>query len=203
MLLYYSKGACSLAVRIMMHEMGITAEYESVNLQTKVTETGKDFRAINPKGEVPTLVLDSGEILTENAVILQYLVQLTHSMEFLPPVGDLNHYRVLEWLNFVSTDLHKGCGPLFNSQVPEALKESVFRPALKSKLAFVDKHLANHTYLMGDQFTLPDAYLFIILRWLHHLKIEMTEWPSLSRYFAALKNRKSVQDSLKEEQIGT
>src|SRR5688572_12009519 len=113
MKLYYSKGACSLAVRIILHEIGAACEFEAVDLATKKTETGMDFLKINPKGAVPTLILDDKAILTENAVIQQYLAEKYHATQLLPPLGDMKRYRVLEWLNFISTDLHKSCGPLF------------------------------------------------------------------------------------------
>lgn len=202
MLLYYSKGACSLAVRIMLHEMGIEAQFESVDLGSKKTQSGQNFLEINPKGFVPVLVLEGGEILTENTVIQQYLADKYKAFDYLPPANDINRYHVLEWLNFVSTEIHKSCGPLFNSQIPDALKESIFVPALKSKLAFVEKHLSTQSFLMGDKFTSPDAYLFVVLRWMSHFKIDINQWPSLTRYFAEIKKRKSVEQSLKEEGIG-
>lgn len=201
MKLYYSKGACSLAVRIIIHEIGIACDYEAVNLQTKQTEKGNDYLKINPKGAVPALLLDSNEILTENAIIQQYLANKYQATQLLPPPGDLKRYRVLEWLNYISTDLHKGCGPLFNANVPETIKEEIFRPLLKKKLILVEKQLQQRAYLMGEQFTLPDSYLLVILRWLAHLKVDIADCPNLIRYFAHLKKRPSVQQALKEEGI--
>jgi len=201
MKLYYSKGACSLAVRIIIHEIGVACEFESVNLQTKQTEKGNDYFKINPKGSVPALVLENKKVLTENAVIQQYLADTHKASHLLPPLGDLKRYHVLEWLNFAGTDLHKSCGPLFNSNVPENIKEEVFRPLLKKKLIFVEKQLEQKAYLMGDEFTLPDSYVFVVLRWLASLKVDISDCPNLQRYFAHLKERKSIQQALKEEHI--
>lgn len=199
MKLYYSKGACSFAIRIIINEIGIPCEYEAVNLASKITEQGTNFLKINPKGAVPTLVLDSQEILTENAVIQQYLADTHGAKKLLPLLGDFTRYRVLEWLNFISTDLHKGFGPLFNQQVSEEVKKNIFIPILKSKLNIADGVLHKNKYLLGDEFTLPDGYLFVILSWLPKVGIELSDWPNLSRYFSEVKKRKSVQQSFEEE----
>lgn len=201
MKLYYSKGACSLAVRIAIHEMNIPCQFESVDTKAKKTETGADYLAINPKGSVPALQLDNQEILTENAVIQQYLADTYKATQLLPPINDPKRYRVMEWLNFASTDLHKSCSPLFNPTVPETVKEEIFKPILKNKLNIVNQHLNKNKYLMGEQFTLPDGYVFVVLSWLPHFKFNLAEWPNLSRYFSEVKNRKSVQQALKEEGI--
>jgi glutathione S-transferase len=201
MKLFYSKGACSLAVRIVIHEIGIPCQYESVNIKTKKTETGADFYEINPKGSVPVLMVDDKEFLTENAVIQQYLADQNQAYTLLPPMTDFKRYRVLEWLNFVSTDLHKGFGPLFNPNVSKEMQEQIFIPALKTKLNYVEKSLGQKKYLLGDTFTLADAYLFVILTWLAHFKIDVATWPNLHRYFTALKERKSIQQALKEESL--
>jgi len=201
MKLYYTSSVCSLAVRIILHELGISCEYESVNLKTKITETGLDYLKINPKGSVPALVLNNNDVLTENAVILQYLADTYNAVELLPPVGNIKRYRTLEWLNFVSTDLHRYCAPLFWSKFSEDTKENVFIPILSNKLSIVDRHLHNHKFLMGNLLTLADSYLFVILIWLAKLKINIKEWPNLSRYFVDMKQRKSVQQALDEENL--
>jgi glutathione S-transferase len=201
MKLYYTSSVCSLAVRIILHELGISCEYVAVNLKTKQTETGEDYLKINPKGAVPALLLDNNEILTENAVILQYLADMYNAVELLPPVGDIKRYRTLEWLNFVSTDLHRYCAPLFWSKFSDETKQNIFTPILNNKLSVVDRHLHNHKFLMGDLFTLPDSYLFVILIWLAKLKIQMDKWPHLSRYFRNMKQLKSVQQAIEEENL--
>lgn len=199
MKLYYSKGACSLAVRIVLHELNINFDAEAVNLGTKKTASGQDFLAINPKGAVPALVLDNEQVLTENTVIQQYLADHFNGNHLLPAMGDIKRYRVLEWLNFVSTDLHKGCSPLFNAKLAEEIKDSIFRPALVNKLKYAEQQLAQHDYLLGNKFSLADAYLFVINRWLPHLGIDVNPFPALMRYQQRLKQRNAIQQALQEE----
>ena len=141
MKLYYSKGSCSLAVQIIINEIGIESAFEAVNLSTKKTSTGIDFFTINPKGSVPTLVTDENKVLTENAVIQQYLADTYKATSLLPANGDFQRYQVLELLNFISTELHKNCSPLFNPNIPEQIKEDIFRPILKTRLTLVANQL--------------------------------------------------------------
>lgn len=202
MKLYYTSSVCSLAVRIVVHELGIPCEYESVNLKSKQTEAGIDYLKINPKGSVPALQLNDKQMLTESAVILQYLADEYNAIELLPPVGNMKRYRVLEWLNFVGTDLHRYCAPLFWSKFSDDIKANIFQPILRNKLSIVEQRLRNNQFLMGDRFTLGDSYLFVILIWLAKLKFSMTDWPNLSRYFYNMKQRESVQRSLEEEGLG-
>ncbi len=201
MKLYYSKGACSLGVRITLHELDIPCEFESVNFKTKQTESGADFLKINPKGYVPTLVTNKHEILTENMVIQQYLADEFKAAELLPPIGTIQRYRVLEWLNYVSTELHKGCGPLFNSKLAKEVKDTFFIPDFKNKLSFVDQKLSENQYITQDHFTVADSYLFVILTWLPHFQFNLSEWKNLSRYFSELSKRKSVAKALQEENL--
>lgn len=198
MKLFYSKGACSLAVRILLNELNVECQFERVDLKTKKTETSRDFLEINPKGSVPVLELEEGQFLTENSAIQQYLADRYYAFELLPEVNDFKRYRVLEWLNFMSTEIHKGFGPLFSTQVPDQDKEEIFKPALKKKFEFIENHLKNSPYLL-DQFTLPDAYLFVMLRWLPHFKMDMSIWPKLTNYFEGLKKRPSIQKALHDE----
>jgi glutathione S-transferase len=199
MKLYYSKGACSLAVRIAINEMGLKSEFEAVNLQTKKTEHGEDFLKINPKGAVPTLLTDENEILTENATILQYLAEKNNAEQLLPTINDFKRFRVLEWLNYVATEMHKGAGVLFNPNISQEVKDSIFIPLAKKKLDFLNTHLSKNKFLCGDSFTLPDGYLFVILNWLPMFKINIAEWPHLANYFNRIKERAAVAKSLKEE----
>lgn len=200
MKLYYSKGACSLAVRIVIHELALPCEFEAVNLSTKQTETGNDFLTVSLKGSVPTLVLDSGEVLTENSVIQQYLAEKYDTKhELLPGTDDFKRYRTLEWLNYVSTELHKGFGPFFNPNIPEDIKETVFTPMFKSKLDFVNKHLATNQYLTGDTISLADGYLYVILSWIKHRHWNVHDWDNLSRYVRELQLRTAIMRSLQEE----
>lgn len=199
MKLFYSKGACSLAIRIILNEIGIPADYEQVSLQTKLREDGSDFLQVNPKGSVPTLLLENGEVLTENAVIMQYLADHYQASNLLPELGDFQRYRVLEWVNYVTTELHKGFGPLFNPKVPQELKDQVFVPGMIAKLTYVDKCLQENPYLLGKHFTLPDAYLFVILRWVKGMKLEVASLEHLAQYEAQLRTRKSIVDALHQE----
>ncbi len=199
MKLYFSKGACSLTVRIVLHELKLDAEYEAVDLKTKKTVSGEDFYKINHKGTVPVLVTKENEILTENIAILEYLGDVPAGRQLLPLIGDFNRYRVLEWLSFISSDLHKNFGPLFNPNVPESVKNEIFIPILQKKFEFIEKSLTDKYFLTGDEFTLPDAYLFVVLRWAHHLKLEAISGANLAAYFKRVRARQAVQLALQEE----
>lgn len=199
MKLYFSKGACSLAVRITLNELNIPCEYEAVDLKTKKTASGEDFLTLNPKGSVPILELNDKTILTENAAIQQYLADSKKADQLLPPVGHIQRYHVIEWLNYVATDLHKGAGIFFSTAIPDSLKDDFFRPMLVNKLKIAEQQLAKNTFIAGDHFTIPDSYLFVILSWLPYAKIEIKDFPHLSTYFDRLKQRDSVIKSLKEE----
>lgn len=201
MKLFYSKGACSLVCRIVINEIGLPCEYESVDLATKNTEHGSDFLKINPKGSVPVLQLDGGEVLTENAVILQYLADSSKAIHLLPAMGDFKRYRVLEWLNYTTTELHKGFSPFFNPHLPEEIKKQFFLPLIKNKLTYLDKHLQHNNYLMGKELTLPDPYMFVMLLWAAHIGLNLKEWAQVSRYFDELGKRDSIRQSLKEEKL--
>lgn len=199
MKLFYAKGACSLAARIILNEISIAPDYEAVDLQTKQTESGQNFLAINPKGCVPTLCLENGRILTENAVIMQYLADHYEAENLLPHVGDWQRYRVLEWLNYVSTELHKGFSPMFNRDISPELKETIFIPKIMEKLQYVDNCLRDQKYLLGKHFTLPDAYLFVVLRWVIGKKLPVDPLKNLLHYVTQLRLRKSVAEALKQE----
>jgi glutathione S-transferase len=199
MKLYYSKGACSLAPHILINELNLPCEFIAVNLADKKTVDGKDYLQINPKGAVPALQLDNGEVLTENVVIQQYLVDTFNAKNLLPAVGDFARYRTLEWLNFASTDLHKNFSPFYTKGVPAEVLEQIFKPILLRKLNFLNQHLANHNYVMGAMFTLPDAYIFVTLTWLKVIKMDVKNWPHLDRYFHEVRQRPSVEKAFLEE----
>jgi glutathione S-transferase len=200
MKLYYSKGACSLAVRIVINELQLACEYEAVALKTHETESGKNYYEINPKGAVPALIHDN-HLLTENNVIQQFLADtFDHAGALLPKAG-ISRYQTLEWMNYVCTDLHKSCSPIFNASLPDSIKDEIFRPILLKKLTYADKHLANSRYLTGESFHLPDAYLFVVLRWLPVLKINRQDFPNLEAFYQNVSKRSSVIKSLQEEQL--
>lgn len=199
MKLYYTKGACSLAVRIIINELGLKCDDEAVDLRAKKLPDGSDYFAVNPKGAVPALKINEKEVLTENAVILQYLADTNKATTLLPPVGEIKRYHVLEWLNYVATELHKSIGMMFNPALPADARDHFLIPNIKAKLNFLNKHLKNHAYLTGDTFTLPDAYFFVMMSWLIYFKFDLNEWDELSRLFKELGMRPSIQQSLKQE----
>lgn len=199
MKLYYKPGSCSLNVRILVNELQIPCEYEAVDLKTKKTETGQDYLQINLKGTVPVLELDNGEVLTENAVIAQYLADKYHANELLPPISDFKRYRVLEWANYVSTEVHKTMSVMFNPLMPAEIKSSVIVPLIKKKMDFINQHLTGSKFLLGDSLTIADTYLFVTLTWLQHFNLTLSDWPNVARYFTEIKERPAVEKSLQEE----
>lgn len=199
MKLFYTRGACSLVVRIILNEIGLPFEQESVDLRAKKTESGKDYLAINTKGAVPSLILDNGDTLTENQVILQYLADNQGDHKLLPAVGDFARYRELEWLNYISTELHKTLGSCFNPGFPDEIKTNVLLPLAMQRFAFINTHLGQQPYLSGKDFTLPDAYLFVMVRWAYFFKMDMSKLPHLQAYIEKLNQRPSVKLSLEQE----
>lgn len=199
MKLFYCKGACSLVVRIVLNELGIAFEDEAVDLRKKITASGDDYRRTNPKGAVPAIRLDNGEVITENQVILQYLTDTTPGQKMLAAVGDLKRYRTLEWLNYISTELHKSFGLLFNPNIPQELKSDVVVPLIMMKFSYINDHLQSNSYLMGDQVTLPDAYLYVMMLWANNFKMDFSSCPHLSQFMTIMQSRPSVIKSLKEE----
>ena len=197
MKLYYSPGACSQAPHILLHETGLDHDAARVDLKAKTLEDGSDFLKVNPKGAVPALQLDSGEVLTENAIILQYLGDRASWPEVLPPLGDFRRYRVLEIVNFITTELHKRFGFLFSRDASEEIKRLVANE-LGQKLDYIDQRLGDGPFLFGDDLTLPDPYLFVITGWAEKL-IGLEQWPNLSAFRERMKQRPSVRHVLRFE----
>lgn len=197
MKLYYSPGACSQAPHILLHEIGLEHDAERVDLKAKRLEKGGDYLKVNPKGAVPALELDSGEVLTENAVILQYLGDRASWPEVLPPLGDFRRYRVLELVNFITTELHKRFGFLFNPAASEDTKAQV-TGELEKKLDFIDARLGNGPFLFETELTLPDAYLFVITRWAEKF-IGLERWSNLKAFHERMMQRPSVRHVLRLE----
>src|SRR4051812_49373600 len=193
MKLYYSPGACSQAPHILLHEIGLEHDAARVDLKAKRLEDGGDYLAINPKGAVPALELDSGEVLTENAVILQYIGDRTSWPEVLPPMGDFRRYRVLETVNFITTELHKRFGMLFNPNAGEETRNLVIAD-LEKKLSYIDGELGDGPFLFGEQMTLPDPYLFVIARWAEKMLGGLDRWPNLKAFKARMTERDSVRN---------
>ena len=199
MKLYFSPAACSLSPHIVLREAGIDAELERVDLKTKRTKSGADFTAVNPKGQVPTFVLDDGQTLTEGPAIVQYLADKKPDTKLAPPNGTIERYRLQEWLNFITSELHKGFSPLFNPQVPEDYKKMA-KEALANRFGYLDKHFAaGGPFLTGSQFTVADAYLWTVVNWSNFQAIDLNQWPSLKAYFDRVAARPNVQQALKEE----
>src|SRR5437868_1843829 len=197
MKLYYSPGACSQAPHILLHEIGLDHDAARVDLRAKSLEDGSDYLAINPKGAVPALELDSGEVLTENAVVLQYLGDRANWPEVLPPLGDFRRYRVLEMVNFITTELHKRFGFLFNPEATDEFKQFVIRD-LSKKLDWIEERLGAGTFLMGQDQTLPDPYHFVISRWTDKM-IGLGQWPNLAAFYERMLQRNSVRNVLRFE----
>ncbi|MEO7277439.1 MAG: glutathione transferase GstA [Sphingomicrobium sp.] len=197
MKLYYSPGACSQAPHILIHELGLTHEAEKVDLKSHTLEDGSDYYGINPKGSVPALELESGDVLTENAVILQFLGDRSSLGEVLPPLGQFRRYRVLEWVNFITTELHKSFSPLFSPDAGDATK-SFFRDKLGHKFDYVEQDLGDGPFLMGEELTLPDPYLFVMLGWAEKM-IGLNRWPNLAAFRERMLQRPSVRSVLEFE----
>ena len=197
MKLYYAPGACAQAPHILLHEIGLDHDAARVDLKAKRLEDGSDYLLVNPKGAVPALQLDSGEVLTENAVILQYLGDRTNWPEVLPPMGDFRRYRVLEMVNFITTELHKRFGFLFNRDATDEFKQFVIRD-LSDKLDYIDGRLGSGPFLFGDQLTLPDPYLFVITGWADKF-MGLDKWPNLAAFRERMMQRPAVRHVLKFE----
>ena len=197
MKLYYSPGACSQAPHILLHEIGLSHDVARVDLKAHALEDGRSYYDVNPKGSVPALELDNGEVLTENAVILQYLGDRAGS-DVLPPVGEFRRYRVLEAVNFITTELHKRFGFLFNPEVTDEMKQIVIRD-LGKKLDYADQRLGEGPFLFGDELTLPDPYLFVIAGWADKMLGGLERWPNLAALRERMLKRPAVRQALRFE----
>lgn len=198
MKLYYSPGACSLSPHIALREAGTRFELVKAALQTHTLADGSNYYDITAKGQVPLLELDDGTRLSEGPVILQYIADHAPGCGLLPEWGTLDRYRVLEWLNFITSELHKGFSPLFNPKMPQGAKE-IFAARLKDKYGFVDARLEGKDYLMGAQFSVADAYLFTVTNWAPAVGVDLTGFRNLAAFDARMKARPAVQDAMKAE----
>jgi glutathione S-transferase len=195
MKLFFSPGACSLSPHIILREAGLSFELDQVNLGTKQTASGKDFWQINPKGYVPALQLDNGQILTEGPVIVQYLADQVPRKHLAPTAGSLERFHLMEWLNFISTELHKTFSPLFNSKTPEEYRV-IARENLTKRIGLVAKQLEKTDFIAGDQFSIADAYLFTVLCWTRHVKLDLAPWPPVVDYMERVGSRPSVHAAM-------
>ena len=198
MRLYYTPGTCSLAPHIVAREAGVAVDLVKVDLATKRTEAGDDYLAVNPKGAVPALVLEDGFVLTEAAVVIQYLADLSPEAGLLPADGTRGRYVAQQWLNYVATELHKGFTPLWHKETPAEMRKIV-KEQLAAKFSYLDQQLASRSYLTGDSFAAPDAYAFTILGWAKFMAIDLGRWPNLAAYVARIEARPKVREALVAE----
>lgn len=198
MKLYYSPGTCALSPHIVANELSLPLKLIKVDLKSKRTEDGEEFTKINPNGYVPVLVLEDGKQLTEGPAIVQYLADLKPEHHLVPPAGSFERYRLQQWLNFITSEIHKGFSPLFNPTFPEDAKQ-VVKNQLASRIGTVADHLAQQPYLLGEQFTVADAYLFVTLGWCSHVGIDLSRWPVLKSYSEKIAGRPAVRKAMQEQ----
>jgi glutathione S-transferase len=197
MKLYYSRGTCALGPHIVLHEIGVPFTVEAVDNKTKKTASGADYLQINPKGYVPALELDDGAVLTEAAIILQYLADLKPAAGLLAPSG-MTRYRTLEWVHFVSTEVHKTISPFFAADTPEEYK-TILRGKLQQRLSFIEQTLSRSEYLMGAHWTIPDVYFFVTTNWFRVTGIDLATFPGISEFKQRVSARPAVQAAMRTE----
>ena len=198
MKLYYSPGACSLSPHIALLEAGLPYDLVKVDLKAKKLENGDDYLKVNPKGQVPALALDSGELVTEGPVIVQMIADKAAAKNLAPARESAERYKLQEWLNFITTELHKNFGPMFRPVLADDAK-AFFKDRVMAKFKYIDSQLPGRDYLMGKQFTVADGYLFTMLSWAERMKFDLTALPNLLAYKARVAARPMVQQALTKE----
>jgi len=198
MKLYYSPGACSLSPHIALLEAGLPYDLVKVDVRAKKLENGDDYYQINPKGQVPALGLDSGEVMTEGPVIVQMIADQAAAKNLAPARDSAERYKLQEWLNFTTTELHKNFSPLFNPAIPDEVK-AFFKDRIMGKFKYADEKLAGRDYLMGKQFTVADGYLYTMLRWADGNKMDLSALPNLMAFKDRVGARPKVQEALTKE----
>lgn len=198
MKLYYSNGACSLSPHIVLRESGLKFDLVRASTKTHALDDGTDYYTINPKGSVPLLELDSGERLTEGPAIVQYIADLVPGKNLAPANGTLARYRVQEWLNYITSEIHKTYSPLFRPNTPDEFK-TIARDALQKKYAYVDGKLEAKNYLMGEDFSVADAYLFVVTTWAPHVGVDLSAFKNLNAFMDRMRGRPAVQEALQAE----
>jgi glutathione S-transferase len=196
--LYYTPGACSLAPHIVAHEAGIPLALKKVDLKTKQVDGGGSFMAINPKGSIPALQFDNDQVLTEVSVVTQYLADQKPDSKLAPRAGTMERYRLQEWLNYISSELHKNFAPMFSPNSSDELKKLAMSN-LSPRFEYLATQLAGKNYIFGDQFTAADAYLFTVLGWTKYVGMDLAKWPVLAQYVARIAARPKVQAAMKAE----
>jgi glutathione S-transferase len=198
MKLYYAKGACSLSPHIVLIEAGLPYTLEKVDMGSKKTDQGVDYLTVNNKGAVPALQLDDGKVLTEGPAVVQYLADLKPESGLAPRAGTFERYQLMEILNYIASEVHKSFSPLFNPASSTDMKANA-KATLDKKFEWLTAFLGSKTYLLGNTFTVADAYLFTILSWTSHVGIDLGKWPVLSAYHSRIAQRPKVQQALREE----
>jgi glutathione S-transferase len=198
MKLYYFAGACSMSPHIVALEAGLPVTLVKTDVKTKKTAEGADYLSINSKGSVPALQLDDGRVLTEGPAIIQYLADLKPDSKLAPKAGSFERYQLMEILNYITSEIHKSFSPLFNPATTAEAREAAIA-TLGKKFDWISGFLGNKTYLLGDTFTVADAYLFTVVNWTHFVKLDLSKWPVLVAYQARVAARPKVQEALKAE----
>jgi glutathione S-transferase len=198
MKLYYLPAACSLASNIALREAGLAFELVKVNRHTKRAADGVDYNEVNPKGYVPALALDNGEVLTENVAVLQYIADRNPAARLAPAAGTMERYRLIEWLAFINSEVHKSFSPLFRADAPEDTKQYA-RDNVALRLGYLQRAWGARSFLMGEQFTVADAYLFTVLSWGAHVKLDLGQWPALESFLLRVGARPAVIAALAAE----
>lgn len=198
MKLYYFTAACSLASNIALRDAGLEFELVKVDRRTRRTADGLDFREVNPKDYVPALRLDDGEVLTENVVVLQYIADRNPAAKLAPPAGSMERYRLMEWLSFINSEVHKQFTLLFHREAPEETREYA-RKNLSTRLDYLQRTIGSKPFLAGEQYTVADPYLFTVLGWGVHVNVDLGRWPELKRYVERIGQRPQVIEALKSE----
>lgn len=198
MKLYFSPGACALASQIALREADLKFDLVKTDLRTKKIADGEDYMKINPKGYVPALALDDGKLLTEGVVILQWIADQKPEKNLLPKLGTIERYRAMEWLNFISTELHKGLGAFFNPIIKDEVRESLLSK-LNVRLKFLDEQLLKTPYVLGAEFSVVDAYVYNIMRWAQPLKVDLTAYKGILGLIDKVSSRPSVRAALEGE----
>jgi len=198
MKLYYSPGACSLSPHIALLEADLPYDLVKVDLKAKTLENGDDYLKVNPKGQVPALALDSGELVTEGPVIVQMIADKAAGKNLAPARDSTERYKLLEWLNFLTSEVHKSFGPMFSPVLADDAK-AFFKDRVMGKFKYLDGALAGHDYLMGKQFTVADGYLFTMLTWADRMKFDLSGMPNLVAYRDRVAARPKVKEALTKE----
>jgi glutathione S-transferase len=198
MKLYYSTGACSLSPHIVLREAGLPFDLVLASTKTHKLADGTDYYTINPKGYVPLLELDNGQRLSEGPAIVQYIADQVPDKKLAPPAGTMERYRLMEWLNFISTEVHKGYSPLFNPATPEDYKP-LAKERLLTRYKYLNEQLEGKQFLMGDTFTVADAYLFVTTSWAGYVGVDLSPFPNVGAFMARVGARPAVQAALKAE----